>query len=186
VSRVALSRVPVVLLLAALLAACGGDGAVQWRDATIEVPEDWHVFEDEETRLSIGNVPLGEQAGDPGEYADVDVVAMFFEHRPGTIPDDVREFVENREEGEIESDVAIEIDDVPGTRIIYSHVSGDVRTREMAVVIPSREIAVLAQPVPSPGDENAPELFMEYLDTFTEVLESIEWGAPIGRRDTSD
>ena len=174
-------RVALLLLVALVAVACGDSGTVQWRDATVTVPEGWHVFEEEETRLSISNVPLGMDA-DPDEIGDQDVVAMFFEHRPGHIPDDLREFVDDRPGGTIESDEAIELDGVPATRIIYQHVSSEVTTREMAVIIPAREIAVLAQPVPSPGDEHAPEVFMEHLDTFLDVLETLEFGVPVDRR----
>lgn len=180
-SHVRRARVALLLLVALLAVACGDSGSVQWRDATLTVPEGWHVFEEEETRLSIGNVPLGEDA-DLDEVAEQDVVAMFFEHRPGHIPDDVRRFVEGREDGTIESDASMELDGVPATRIIYQHVSGDVTTREMMVVIPAREIAVLAQPVPGPEGDRAPEVFMDHLDTFMEVLESIEFGAPVDRQ----
>jgi hypothetical protein len=45
--------------------------------------------------------------------------------------------------------------------------------------VPAREVVVFAQPVPSPGDEAADEVFMEHLETFNEVLDSIRWGAPI-------
>lgn len=180
-SQVRQVGVALLLLVALLAVACGDSGTVQWRDATITVPEGWHVFEEEETRLSISNVPLGMDA-DLDEIGDQGVVAMFFEHRPGHIPDDVRGFVDDRPEGTIESDEAIELDGVPATRIIYQHVSSDVTTREMVVVIPAREIAVLAQPVPSPGDEHGPEVFMEHLDTFLDVIESLEFGAPVDRR----
>jgi len=47
------------------------------------------------------------------------------------------------------------------------------------VVIPSRAIVLLAQPVPAPGDEDAPEVFLEYLEDFLGVLESAEFGAPV-------
>ena len=169
-------------LAAALLAGCAGDDdVVQWRDATIEVPEGWHVFEEEDTRLSMANVPQGEDA-DPDAQQDLDVVAMHFTHSPGENPGDLRAFVEDQE-GTIESDVALDLDGVPATRIIYSRDSVGVDTREMSVVVPAREVSVLALPVPSPGDEEAQELFMEHLDTFNAVIESIEWSAPVGLRD---
>lgn len=174
------SRVLVVLTLGLVLAGCGGGGATEWRDLVLEVPEGWEVFEEETTRLSISNVDLGEAFEEDGQRrTDEDVVAMFLTHEPSTIPDDWREFIDGREGGEVESDTAIEIDGVPATRLIFSHRSNEVRTREMAVVVPSREIVVFAQPVPSPGDENADEVFMGHLDSFDEILDSIRWGAPI-------
>ena len=174
------SRVFATLVAALLLAGCGGSGATTWRDLTLEVPEDWEVFEEEPTRLSLSNVDLGEVFDEGGQSrTDEDVVAIFLTHEPSTIPDDWREFVDGREGGEVESDTAIELDGVPATRLIFRHVSNEVETREMAVVVPAREIVIFAQPVPSPGDEDAPEVFMEHLETFNDVLDSISWGAPI-------
>ena len=167
-------------LLVLLLTACGDDGTVQWRDATIDVPEDWTVFEEEETRLSMANVPLGEDADfDPDNRPEGDIVGIFFTHVQGTTPGKWREFIDGRDEPEIESDQAIEIDDVPATRLIYSHISGGERTREMVVVVPAREVEIFAQPVPDIGDPDGPETFMRHLDTFNEVIEGIRWGAPV-------
>ena len=168
-------------LLVLLLAACGDDGTVQWRDATLEVPEGWTVFEEEETRLSMANVPLGQDAGlGPDDRPDGDVVGMFFTHEPGTTPGKWRDFIEGRDDATIESDQAIEIDGVPATQILYTHRSGDEITREMAVVVPAREIEIFVQPVPEPGDPDGPEMFMRHFETFLEVIDSIEWGAPVG------
>jgi hypothetical protein len=138
-----------LVLLALLLAACGDDGTVQWRDATLEVPEGWTVFEEEETRLSMANVPLGQDAERPEDRPDGDVVGMFFTHEPGTTPGKWRDFIEGREDATIETDQAIEIDGVPATQLIYQHRSGEEITREMAVVVPAREIEIFVQPVPS-------------------------------------
>ena len=171
--------VPLVLM-ALLLTACGDAGSVQWRDATVQVPEGWTVFEEEETRLSMSNVQLGQDADiSPDDIPDGDIVAVFFTHEPGTTPGKWREFIEGREDHEIESDQSIEIDGVPATQFIYRHRSGSEMTREMAVVVPAREIEIFAQPVPEPGDPDGPETFMRHFDTFREVVESIEWGAPL-------
>lgn len=169
-------------LLALLLTACGDDSTRQWRDATLEVPEGWTVFEDEETRLSMSNAELGEDADlAPGERPEGDVVGLFFTHSPGITPGEWREFVEGREDAEIEGDEALQIDGVPATKIVYTHRSGEEITREMAVVVPAREVEILAQPIPGPGDADGPEMFMRHLDTFLEVIEGIEWGPPVDR-----
>ena len=168
-----------LLLLALVLTACGDAGSVQWRDATVQVPEGWTVFEEEETRLSLSNQEIGQEGSfGPEDRPEGDVVAIFFTHEEGTTPGKWREFIEGREDHEIESDQAIEIDGVPATQFIYSHRSGQAITREMAVVVPAREIEIFAQPVPAPGDPEGPEIFMRHFDTFREVIETIEWGAP--------
>jgi hypothetical protein len=38
---------------------------------------------------------------------------------------------------------------------------------------------VLAQPVPGPGDTDAPDVFLEYVETFVTVLEDASFGAPV-------
>jgi hypothetical protein len=49
----------------------------------------------------------------------------------------------------------------------------------MVVLIPSRHIVVLAQPVPARGDTDAPDVFLRHIDTFVEVLETAEFGPPL-------
>lgn len=179
IARVLRGALPAVLV-ALLLGACGGDGAVSWRGATLEVPEGWTVFEQEETRLSLANAPLGEEADlNPGEAPQGDVVAVFLTHEEGTTPGRWRTFVEGRDGAEIESDESIELDGVPATRLVYTHLSGGQRTREMAVVVPARDVEILVQPVPGRGEEGGPEMFARHRDTVEAILDSIEWGAPV-------
>lgn len=170
-----------VALLALLLTACGGDDAAQaWRGATLAVPEDWTVFEEADTRLSMANVALGEEADFSEENRpEGDIIAMFFTHEDGTTPDRWRSFVEEREESELEVDEAIEVDGVPATRLIYTHRSSGEPTREMVVVVPARDIEILVQPVPGQGSDEGPEMFERHRDTVEGVLDSIEWGAPV-------
>ena len=170
----------VAVVLAALLAACGGDpGSVTWRDLTLELPEGWTVFEEADTRLSISNVALGPgEDGEPGEVPEGDAVAMFFTHEPSTAPGDWRTYVEEQD-ATLESDEAIEIDEVPATRLVFSYETAGIPTREMVVVIPARQIVVLAQPVTAPGETDGPDIFLEYVDTFLEILHTIDWGAPV-------
>jgi hypothetical protein len=173
--------VPALLLvLTLLLAACGGDdGSVRWRDLTIDVPEGWTVFEEEDTRLSLGNQPLGQDVAEE-DRPEGEVVAMFFRHDPGIRPDYWRVHIEGLDESALESDEAIELDgEVPATRMVYSHVTNGLPMREMVVLVPSRGLEILAQPVPSPGDSDAPDVFLEHIDTFIEVLDSARFGAPV-------
>jgi hypothetical protein len=170
-----------VLLAVALFAtACGDGGSASWRDLTLEVPDGWTVFEDEDTRMSMGNVPMGEAAGNGEEPPEGDVVGMFFRHEPGIRPDVWRDYIEGLDESALESDDALELDgEIPATRLIFSHTTGGTPTREMVVVIPAREIEILAQPVPSPGDTDAPDVFLRHVGTFNEVVESMSFGAPV-------
>lgn len=176
------------LLLATglLLAACGGQpSAVEWRNVTVPVPEGWFVVEEAATHLSLANTDLSpeEVFGGPAPDEDAEsreVVGMFFTYEPTTLPGDWLQYVEDQG-ATLESNDQIWLDDdeVPATRIVFSYESAGIPTREMVVVIPSRGIVVLNQPIPAPGDEDAPEVFLRHVDTFVEVLQSSSFGAPL-------
>jgi hypothetical protein len=177
------TKLAVAGVLALLLVACGGasqPSTVEWRNMTIPLPDGWYLFEDEDTRLSISNHDLGPAAdGEAGTQPADDVVAMFFTYEPRTIPDDWRDFVE-QQDAELETDRQLELrDEVPATQLVFSYVTDGTPTREMALVIPSRGVVLLAQPVPGPGDQDAPEVFLDHLDVFVEVVEAIEFGPPV-------
>ncbi len=184
-SRLAVRRVSaVVALLAVTLAACGGTdqpASVEWRNVEMDLPDQWFLFEEEADRLSISNqdIGIGDVAGEPNEWPEGDVVAMFFTYEPNTRPDDWRELLEQLD-AEIETDNQLRLDgEVPATQLIYRYETEGVLTREMVVVIPSRAIVALAQPVPPPGSADQTEVFLAYLDDFMGVLESAVFGAPV-------
>lgn len=173
-------------MLVALLAlvGCGGgdDGTVAWRDLTLEVPEGWVVFDEAETRLSLANAPLGPEVSEDDRPTG-DVVAMFFTHQPGVTPAAWREQIE-ASGAELEVDEATEVDGVPATRLQFltPGLPGAAETRELVVVVPSREVELLAQPVPLPDSTDAPEVFDRAVERFDEVLGSVRWGAPVDVR----
>jgi hypothetical protein len=169
------------LLLAAafVLMACGGERTqVTWRNVTLPIPEGWFVFEEEPTRLSLSNADIGPDAD--GQQPDEPVVAMHFTYEPRTQPGDVREHLA-AQDAEIETDRQILLgdDEIPATQFVYSYETGGTPTREMVVVIASRAIVLLAIPVPLPGDTDAPEVFLEHLETFLDVLDQAEFGSPV-------
>jgi hypothetical protein len=172
-----------LVLLAVTALGCGRDNqpsAVEWRNVTVPVPDDWYVFEEADTRLSISNQDIGPEATrDGAPEGDEPVVAMFFTYEPMTAPADWRRYVE-------EQDATLEVDDrlvldgeVPATRLVFSYVTDGVPLREMVVVIPSRSIVVLSQPVPAVGDTSGPDVFLANVETFMEVLEGARFGAPV-------
>lgn len=173
-----------LLAVAALLAGCGGDdSAIEWRDARMQLPDGWVVFEEEDTRLSLSNVPLGPLVEEQGVQPDGDVVAMFFTHEPGAGPPAWREYAEERDIV-IEQDEAIEVGGVPATRFQLlddGGGGGETLTRELVVVVPSREVVLLAQPVPTLGDEDVSDVYDRAADTFDDVIDSITWSAPLDR-----
>ena len=183
-------RRSIFLLLAALsllFVACGGGNqpsSVTWRNVTLPMPDGWYVFEDEDTRLSISNADIGPEAmrttqEDPDVESRTDVVAMFFTFEPATQPEDWRQFVE-QQEGTMHDDESVVLgEETPATQFVFEHVSGGIPLRELVAVIPSRGVVVLAQPVPSQGQVDGPEVFSDYRATFEQVLETLSFGPPL-------
>lgn len=170
-----LAAVIAVLLVAAT--GCGGDdGHHAWRDLELQVPDGWVVFEESPTVLGLANAPLGVEQGAAGDR----VVAAQFTYEPRSASPGVwRAWVDEQPESDLESDTAIEIDGVPATRLVFSHDANGIPTREMVVVVPSRGLYILMQPVPEIGDTEAPDLFLENIERFDTILASIDFGAPI-------
>lgn len=171
-----------VLPIALLLAACGGGqpSEVTWRNITVQVPDGWYVFEEADTRLSLANADIGpETIRSPDDIPDQDVVAIFFTYEPSTLPADWRAYAE-AQAAEVEVDEAIQVGDgVPATRIQFDYVTGGIPLREMVVLIPSRGVVALAQPVPRPGQDDGPDVFLEYREVFDEILEGARFGPPL-------
>jgi hypothetical protein len=179
-----LPRLAALLAVLVLVAACGSSDqpdTVSWRNVELDLPDSWYLFEEEADRLSISNqdIGIGDVVGTPADWPDGDVVAMFFTYEPDTLPDDWRDLLE-RLDAEVETDTGLVLQgDVPATQLIYRYETEGVLTREMVVVIPSRSIVLLAQPVPAPGDTDVSEVFLRYLEDMMGVLESATFGAPL-------
>ncbi|MEX2532884.1 MAG: hypothetical protein WD360_02840 [Nitriliruptoraceae bacterium] len=166
---------------AMLLVSCSSqNGPVVWRNITVDLPEGWVVFERTDTTLSIANVPLGPQEdGAPRAVPDGEVVAMFFSYEPDTLPRDWLEFLAANG-AEIETQQQrILTGDVPATQVVYRLTDEITDTREMVVLIPSRNVVILAQPVPSVGDSSGPDVFLRNIDTFLTVVDTLNFGAPV-------
>lgn len=175
--------VGLLLVLAAIAVGCGSGNqpsAVEWRNVTVRLPDGWYVFEEADTRLSISNQDIGPEAMRDGvPDNDAPVVAMFFTYEPSTQPGDWRRYVEEQD-ATLEVDDRLELDgEVPATRLVFSYVTDGVPLREMVVVIPSRSIVVLSQPVPAIGDTSGPDVFLDHVETFVRVLEEARFGAPV-------
>jgi len=171
-----------LLVVTAMSAACspGQPSEVTWRNITFQVPDGWHVFEEEQTRLSLANADIGPEAiRSADDVPDEDLVAIFFTFEPTTQPADWREYTE-AQGATVEVDEAIQLGDgVPATRIQFDYVTGGIPLREMVVLIPSRGVVALAQPVPRPGQQDGPEVFLEFREVFDEILESASFGPPL-------
>ena len=176
----------VLALLATLLAACGGaaggGGPVAWRDLDLVVPTGWQVLDQRDDLLLIANRDL--RADDieatpslPQDPAANDAVAAQFVTDSGSA-DAWRGLIE-AEGGAIEDDRRIQVDGVPATSITFSWTTNDVPTREQVVIVPSRELVILLQPVPVRGQVSGPDVYLRHVEEFQAILDSVDFGAPV-------
>lgn len=169
-------RAALLALLLVALSGCrgGDDGVVRWRDLTLVPPSGWVVFEQGDVVLSLADAELGGE-GERGQRA----VAAQFTHEPDTVPDDWRRFVADQG-GALEVDEAISVDGLPATRLVFAFTTNEVPTREMVVLVPSRGLVMLFQPVIEGGETDGPERFLDRRDAFDAIVDSIDFGAPRG------
>ena len=112
----------------------------------------------------------------PGERGDLYVFTQFTVE-PDTTADDWRQFVEEQD-ATLERDTTTTVGSLPATLIQYSFTTNGIPTRERIVIVPSRDLVLLQQPVPMQGDTEAPDWFDEHLDEFDALLDGISFGAP--------
>ena len=180
-------RTLVLVLLAALLAACspggaGRSGPMEWRDLDLVVPSGWQVLAQRQDLRRATNRDL--RADDiektpslPQDPEANDAVAVQLA-TDGSSADAWRSLIES-EGGDIESDQRIQLDGVPATSITFSWVTNDVPTREQVVIVPSRDLVILLQPVPVQGQRSGPDGYFRHVDEFQTILESLDFGAPV-------
>lgn len=176
-----------------LLVACGAGqglvgqtGDVRWRDLSMTLPPGWVVTQDTRTAFTANDKPLPDDPeayapGGDGDVADLPEAGAYVTVDPRTTIDDWRELVA-RQDGTIHTDSRIMLGDVPADLLEFSQASNGVPTRERVVVIPSRDLVVLLQPIPAKafGDGVGPGLFDEHEPAFTELVASFRLGAPVG------
>lgn len=180
----ALRRALLVLLVVGLTACVGGGGGsgpMEWRDLDLVVPSGWQVLDQRADLLLIANRDL--RADDieatPSLPQDPDAnnaVAVQFT-TDGTNADAWRGLIE-AEGGEVESDRRIQLDGIPATSITFSWVTNNVPTREQVVIVPSRELVILLQPVPVQGQQTGPDVYLRHVEEFQSILDSLDFGAP--------
>ena len=170
-------RMAVAACLVLLLTACSSEvapgGVVEWRELTVDLPADWVETNRTDTSLSVGDGPGSVEPGERGEL----FVLTQFTIEPGTTADDWRAFVE-QQDATLERDTTTTVDSLPATLIQYSFTTNDIPTRERIVIVPSRDLVLLQQPVPMQGETAGPEWFDEHVDEFDALLEGIRFGAP--------
>lgn len=181
------ARTLALALLVALLAACsagglGGAGPTAWRDLDLVVPSGWQVLDQRDDLLLIANRDL--RADDieatpslPQDPEANDAVAVQFTTDPSNA-DAWRSLIE-AEGGQLEADRRIQLDGIPATSITFSWVTNDVPTREQVVIVPSRELVILLQPVPVQGQQTGPDVYLRHVEEFQAILDSLDFGAPV-------
>lgn len=165
----------VALLLSGCSSSSEPGGVVAWRELTIDLPDGWVELGRTETSLSVGD---GEGSTEPGERGDLYVFTQFTIERSASA-DAWRAFVDEQD-ATLEQDVATTVDSLPANQIQYSFTTNGIPTRERIVVIPSRDLVLLQQPVPMQGETEGPEWFDDHVDEFDSLLEGIRFGAPEG------
>lgn len=169
-----------MLLLAVVVLGVAGcssgpaTGTIDWRGLDVTAPPGWAAYEVRDTLLYLADGEPGEVPGDPGTL----VVAAQITYEPGSSADDWRRLIAE-EGGEVETDVSGEIDGVPVRRIVFTWDGGGTPTREMVVLVPSRDLVMLFQPVPVKGQTDADEVFLDRAGEFEAILDSIRFGAPV-------
>lgn len=158
-----------VAILLLSLAACAPDGGrVEWRDLSLEVPDGWVVAERDDQKLSLANTEFAPHRADELE------AAIFLTREPDGSIDRWRELAGDRE-GDIEADGTTEIDGEPASRLVFSHDANGTLLREMVVVVPSRDLVMLFQPVVPRGSRDGPDTFDRHRERFEQVLASLRF-----------
>lgn len=167
-------RLWATILGVVVLAACSNAAAVGWRDLALTLPDGWGIVEDRATVLTLTDAPVGPTPGDPGAQQ----VLAQFQVVEGTAPGPWRDLVIGAG-GVLEEDRPVELDGAAGTRLTWLWTTNGIRTREMILVIPSRRLEILFQPIALAGQADAAEVFVRHRDEFEAIIASLSFGAPV-------
>lgn len=152
-----------------MLSACATDGGrAEWRALSLEVPDGWVVAERDDQKLSLANTEFGPDRADELE------AAIFLTHEPDGSIDRWRELADDRD-GEIETDDTFELDGEPASLLVFSHDANGTLLREMVVVVPSRDLVMLFQPVVPRNSRDGPDTFERHRERFEQVLASLRF-----------
>lgn len=136
------------------------------------LPDGWVVHERERGRFAVTDAPLGTPQ-EPGAGE----AGVFFVRDPGDSVERWRELVE-QEGWTLEEDRRTQIGGVSAVRLTFEQTDARVPTRETVVLVPSRSLTILAQPVPYGQAQDGPAVYERHLEEFDAILDSIRFGAP--------
>jgi hypothetical protein len=177
------------ILSAVMLGGCTSAGAtgglISWRDLDLEIPVGWVVLDQRADLLFLANEDItrpDDELDDPpvlpADPDSNDVVGVQLTTDSSSTAADWRELVQ-QEGGTVELDERVEIGGLPATALTFRWVTNGVDTRERVVLVPSRRLVILLQPIPVVGQANAPTVFDAHRAEFDEMLASILWGRPV-------
>ena len=167
-----LRRALALLLVPALLVACGGQERVEWPGVRFDLPAGWELIASETNRLVVADHLAGE--GERG-------VLVTFVRAPGTVPDEWRQRIADRG-ATLESDAGVLIaGDVPATQLVLLDVVDGTPVREVVLVVASRGLVIAITPRVQPGEQDGPRVLLDGLDGVRELLDTIELPAPAFR-----
>jgi hypothetical protein len=182
-----------MLLCTLLLTACtsanagagAGGGPMEWRDMDLVVPSGWTILDQRTDLLFLANEDIrrpDEELDDPPvlpvDPDSNDVVAAQLTTDATSTADDWRALVQ-QEGGTIELDERVEVSGLPATALTFRWVTNGVDTRERVVLVPSRQLVILLQPVPVIGQSNAPDVYDAHAAELDALLASIVFGRPL-------
>ncbi len=164
-----LRRALVLLVLPAVLGACGGDSTVEWPGARMDLPEGWEIVSNDPGRLVLADHLASEEERG---------VLVAFVRVPGTLPDDWRQRVAERG-ATLESDSGVLIaGDVPATQLVLLDEVAGIPTREVLLVVASRGLVISVSPNVLPGEQDGPRVLLDGLDGVRTLLDRIELAPP--------
>jgi hypothetical protein len=144
---------------------------VRWEDVTLALPDGWVVHEHEPGRFAVTDAPLG-TPDDPGPGE----AGVFLVRDRSDTPDKWRALIE-RQGWTLEEDRSVTVGGAPATRLTFEQTDARVATRETVVLVPSRELTILLQPIPYGQDQDGPDIYTRHLEEFERILDGLAFGA---------
>lgn len=136
------------------------------------LPDGWVVHEREAGRFAVTDAPLGTpQEPGPGE------AGVFFVRDRADSAERWRQLIE-QEGWTVEEDRPTRVGGLAAVRLTFEQTDARVPTRETVVLVPCRNLTILAQPVPYGRSQDGPAIYERHREEFEAILDSIRFGAP--------
>ncbi|HEX9889581.1 MAG TPA: hypothetical protein VGA69_08905, partial [Nitriliruptorales bacterium] len=97
---------------------------------------------------------------------------VFLVRDPGDSAAKWRELIEQRG-WTLEHDAPVTLDGVPATRLTFEQTGARVPTRETVVVVPSRQLTILLQPIPYGQAQDGLDIYARHAHEFDAILQRL-------------